>query len=293
MEENTLATARGLHAGFVANRTSVEAIVLSGGVALNCPANTRVARETPFSRVRVAPAVDDSGLPLGAAQAVAHDLLDIPRLPVDPDSTALAYLGRAYGSREIERAIAEAGEAIRVVETDDPADAAAADLAADQVIAWFEGRSEVGPRALGHRSILADVRRPENWKRVNRLKRCEEWRPFAPAVLKEKAADWFDGPLPSAHMLFTAQVRGTALPAITHVDGSARVQTVGSECGRFRKVLEAFDARTGVPVVMNTSFNGPGEPIVETPEQAVAFLTSSAIDAVYVDGRKLVRKETE
>jgi carbamoyltransferase len=124
---------------------------------------------------------------------------------------------------------------------------------------------------------------------VNALKKRETWRPFAPAVLSEKANEWFDGPLPSAHMLFTAKVRGKDLPAITHVDGSARVQTVGQETGGFRRVLEAFDAETGVPVVMNTSFNGPGEPIVETPEQAIAFLRSSEIDAVYLEGRKLVR----
>lgn len=289
MEESTLATLRDLHAGFVDAGAPVDTVVLSGGVALNCPANARAARETPFEHVRVAPAVDDSGLPLGAAQAVAHDLFGLPRPDVDPDSAEIAYLGGAYDDYAVERAIAAAGDAVRVSECGDAAGAAAEDIAGGRIVAWFEGRSEVGPRALGHRSILADARPAENWRRVNQLKKREEWRPFAPAVLREKADRWFDGPLPSPHMLFTAQVRGADLPAITHVDGSARVQTVGPECGGFRRLLEAFDARTGVPVVMNTSFNGPGEPIVETPEQAIEFLKSSGIDAVFLEGRKLVR----
>jgi len=293
MEENTIATLTGMHAGFTDAGMSVDSVVLSGGVALNCPANSRAARETPFARVRVAPAVDDSGLPIGAAQAVIHDLFDRPRPDVDPNSAEIAYLGGAFDEAAVDAAIAEAGNAIRVVETGDAATAAANDVADGRIIAWFEGRSEIGPRALGHRSILADTRPAENWRRVNRLKKREEWRPFAPAVLREKAAARFDGPLPSPHMLFTAQVRTKDLPAITHVDGSARVQTVGEECGGFRKILEAFDARTGVPVVMNTSFNGPGEPIVETPAEAIAFLTSSEIDAVYVEGRKLVRATDE
>lgn len=289
MEENTLATLSALHAGFEDAGLPTDAVVLSGGVALNCPANTRAARETPFERVRVAPAVDDSGLPIGAAQAVAHDLFGVNRPDIDPESADIAYLGGAFDTAAVDRAIAAAGDGVRVVACADASDAAAEDVAAGRVVAWFEGRSEIGPRALGHRSILADVRPAENWRRVNRLKKREEWRPFAPAVLREKAGAWFDGPLPSPHMLFTAQVKGRDLPAITHVDGSARVQTVGQECGGFRRVLEAFDARTGVPVVMNTSFNGPGEPIVETPEQAIAFLTSSEIDAVFIEGRKLVR----
>jgi carbamoyltransferase len=291
MEEQTLLTLAGLHAGFAQGGAPIDAVVLSGGVALNCPANSRAARETAFERVRVAPAVDDSGLPLGAAMAVVHDLFDRPRRDVDPDSAEIAYLGRAFDGASVDRAIAAAGDAVRVEPVDDPAAAAAEDLAADNVVAWFEGRSEIGPRALGRRSILADARAEANWRRVNRLKKREEWRPFAPAVLTEKAADWFDGPLPSPHMLFTARVKGPDLPAITHVDGSARVQTVGRECGGYRRVLEAFEARTGVPVLMNTSFNGPGEPIVETPEQAIAFLTSSEIDAVYLEGRKLVRAD--
>ena len=161
---------------------------------------------------------------------------------------------------------------------------------ADKVIAWFEGGSEAGPRALGHRSILADVRPSENWLRVNKVKGREPWRPFAPIVLAEKAGDWFDGcPTPSPYMLFTAQVKGNRLPSITHVDGSSRIQTVDESCGGIRGILEAFDRATGVPVLMNTSFNGPGEPIVETPSQAIDFLLTSDIDVVYIDSRRVTR----
>ena len=137
---------------------------------------------------------------------------------------------------------------------------------------------------------MADVRNADNWRRVNHVKGRELWRPFAPIVLAEKAADWFDGcPMPSPYMLFTATVRSTDLPAITHVDGSSRIQTVDASCGGIRHVLEAFDRETGVPVLMNTSFNGPGEPIVETPAHAVAVLQDSDIDVVYIEGRRAVR----
>jgi len=149
---------------------------------------------------------------------------------------------------------------------DDPAEAAANDLLADKIIGWFEGKSEAGPRALGHRSILADVRSAE------------------------KADDWFtDCPMPSPYRLFTAEGRGDKLPAITHVDGSSRIQTVDESCGGVRRILEAFDRETGIPVLMNTSFNGPGEPIVETPAGAVAFLLNSEIDVIYIEGRRLTR----
>ncbi|HYG86569.1 MAG TPA: carbamoyltransferase C-terminal domain-containing protein, partial [Azospirillum sp.] len=146
------------------------------------------------------------------------------------------------------------------------------------------------PRALGHRSLLANPGFADNWARVNHIKGRELWRPFAPAVLEEDAADWFEGaPLPSPYMLFTALVRGDRLPAITHVDGSARIQTVGAMNGEFRRVLESFRARSGLPVVMNTSLNGPGEPIVETPDEALAFLAATTADALYMGGYRIER----
>jgi carbamoyltransferase len=156
----------------------------------------------------------------------------------------------------------------------------------------MEGRSEIGPRALGHRSIFANVTRAENWTRVNKIKRREQWRPFAPMVLQEDFKDWFDGgPASSPHMLYTSQVKGDRLPAITHVDGSARVQTVRSIDGKFQKILLYLKELTGVPVMMNTSFNGPGEPIVDSPEDAIRFFLHSGLDAIFINGIKIVVKE--
>lgn len=264
-------------------------LCISGGGALNCPTNSRVWREGPFENVFVPPTCDDSGLAIGSALYVTHTVFDRPRQPQGSGTSTSAYLGRRHSQESVEAALAARSGSLRVTKVDGaaPADAAKA-LSNDQVVAWFEGRSEIGPRALGHRSILADPRVGANWKRVNRIKTREEWRPFAPAVLEEKAADWFDGaPLPSPFMLFTARVASKQLPAITHVDGSARIQTVAKDCGGFRELLEHFDKETGVPVVMNTSFNGPGEPIVESPEDALNFFEKSTLDRLYIGGYRV------
>jgi carbamoyltransferase len=141
--------------------------------------------------------------------------------------------------------------------------------------------------------VLADPRQAANWERVNRIKGREKWRPFAPAVLESEAETWFQGlPRRSPYMLFTGSVRSHDLPAITHADGSARVQTVDSRCGDFFRVIEHFFAKTGVPVVLNTSFNGPGEPIVETPQDALHFLIHSQLDALYLGGMRVTRRES-
>ncbi|MEQ8399177.1 carbamoyltransferase C-terminal domain-containing protein [Thalassobaculum sp.] len=291
-EENMLGELRGFADGLHAAGLAAGTICLGGGGALNCPTNSRLWREGPFRSVFVPPCCDDSGLPLGAALAVSHDVLGVPRQSQAAGRSEGAYLGLAYDEAAVTRAIDAAGAALVVERCSDPARAAAEDLSADRIVSWFEGRSEIGPRALGHRSILADPRGPGTWRRVNHVKRREYWRPFAPAVLQEKAGEWFEGaPAVSPFMLFTARVRGDGLPAITHVDGSARIQTVDASSGGFRKVIEAFDALTGVPVVLNTSFNGPGEPIVETPEEALAFLLSSEVDAVYLEGFRISRRE--
>jgi carbamoyltransferase len=262
----------------------------AGGTALNCPANSLIAKDGRFAAVHVPPWCDDSGLALGAALALHHNVLDQPLLPA-AGAALDAYLGPRIAAAAVERALQDRAEAIVCERPSDWAAAAAEDLAADKVIGWFEGRSEIGPRALGHRSILADTRKAENWARVNRIKGREAWRPFAPAVLADRAAAWFDGaPLPSPHMLFTAQVRSLALPAITHVDGSSRIQTVDETCGAFHGLLRRFEALTGVPVVLNTSFNGPGEPIVESPEDALRFFLQSDLDALYLEGYRILRR---
>lgn len=286
-----LLLSRFLAAAYTALGVRSLALCLGGGGALNCPVNSAVWRTLPVSDVFVPPACDDSGLPIGAALAVYHDYLDRPRVPQHSKACGSAYLGRQFGEDRIAKALEHTGAELDVEQVGDTAAAAAATLSAGGTVAWYEGRSEVGPRALGHRSILADARGSSTWRRVNEIKKREYWRPFAPAVLAEDYDGWFRGsPSTSPHMLFTATVKGDALPAITHVDGSARVQTVDPSAGRFRDVLSHFKRLTGVPVVLNTSLNGPGEPIVDTPEEAVRFMQTSQIDELYIGSHKVSRK---
>jgi carbamoyltransferase len=288
-EEQLLAAAFTLQHIAVSSQSSFDTLCLSGGGALNCPANARLWRDGPFENVFVPPTCDDSGLSIGSALYTLHTLFDRPRQPQGATTSTSAYLGERHSPESIEAAIAARRDRLKItpVGGSAPADAAEA-LAGDNVVAWYEGRSEIGPRALGHRSILADPRQGANWKRVNGIKKREEWRPFAPAVLEEKAAHWFDGcQTPSPFMLYTARVASRELPAITHVDGSARIQTVARDCGGFRELLEAFDKETGVPVVMNTSFNGPGEPIVETADDALNFFETSDLDRLYIGGYRI------
>ena len=266
-------------------------LCLSGGCALNCPSNSRIFRESRFRRMFVEPGCEDSGLAIGAASWLYHNVFDQPLPRTAPQIHASPYLGLEVDGASIPSALEAARDAVEFTPCPDTADAAAADLASDMVIGWFEGRSEIGPRALGHRSILADPRQSANWERVNAIKGREKWRPFAPAVLATEAGKWFHGmPESSPYMLFTGFVRSHNLPAITHADGSARVQTVDASCGEFFRVIENFFARTGVPVILNTSFNGPGEPIVETPADAVRFLIHSKLDALYIGGMRVVRR---
>jgi carbamoyltransferase len=266
---------------------------LTGGCALNCPSNSRIFRESRFRNLFVEPGCDDSGLAIGAASWLYHNVLDQPLPSRAPGAGADPYLGvKASDTADaIQAALREAAEHVVFAVCADAAQSAAEDLVADKVIGWFEGRSEIGPRALGHRSVLADPRQGANWERVNLIKGREKWRPFAPAVLESEAETWFQGlPRRSPYMLFTGTVRSHDLPAITHSDGSARIQTVDSAAGEFFRVIQHFFTKTGVPVVLNTSFNGPGEPIVETPQDALRFLVSSQLDALYIGGMRVTRK---
>ncbi|MBF0123739.1 MAG: hypothetical protein HQL60_00220 [Magnetococcales bacterium] len=289
-EECLLEVVKATHSMLLNSGILEGSLCLSGGTALNCPANTRIHKETPFSSIFITPACSDDGLAIGAAAYLCHQLLGYPR-QLQPESFS-PYTGKTYSDKEIFLAIQEFGSSIVAKNVGyNAAEEAANDLACNRVIAWFEGGSEIGPRALGHRSILANPTYSENWKRVNLIKSREWWRPFAPSVLEEDMADWFDGiPNHSPYMLYTARVKSRRLPAITHVDGTARVQTVTPSSGRFYDLICEFKKRTGVPVILNTSFNGPGEPIVETPQQAIAFLVKSTLlDALYVGEYRLTR----
>jgi carbamoyltransferase len=266
-------------------------LCLSGGCALNCPTNSRIVEETEFTSVFVPPSCDDGGLSIGASLYAYHHVLGHDRREAADPAHSIAALGRGISTKSITQAVKAAATEFEIEPGVDLAERAAADLASDNVVALFQGRAESGPRALGHRSLLADPRRTENWARVNGLKSRELWRPFAPACLSEKLRDHFDGGPPhSPHMLFNYRVRSQSLGAVTHVDGSARVQTVHPASGAFRDIIEAFDRRTGTPVVMNTSLNGPGEPIVETPEHALNFLRRTGTDVLYLENNRIRKR---
>jgi carbamoyltransferase len=272
-------------AGWLHEQTGERTLTMAGGVALNCVANMRIAAEGPFEHVWVQPASGDSGTALGAALWLAHELGDRVE-PVDS-----AALGRAWDEEDLARQLD-----LAAVPYERPADIAAAVadvLADDGVVAWFQGRSEYGPRALGHRSLLADPRRPENLERLNDIKGREQFRPVAPMVLEERAPEIFEGVHPSPFMLFTHRVRdgwAERIPAVVHIDGTARIQTVSREREPLvAAMLEAFEARSGVPVVVNTSLNTAGRPMVDDPRDALECFGSAPVDALAI-GPFLLRR---
>jgi len=267
-------------------------LCLSGGVALNCPANTRLVNESSFSNLHVPPAVSDMGLSIGSALALYYNVMGNKRLP-EKTTPRLAYLGlnNSGSLSKIKEDLKKFEDKIKIEEYQNYCEVAAKDLFENKIIGWFEGRSEVGPRALGHRSILSNPTYLKNWERVNKVKGREWWRPFAPAVLQEYEHNYFTNTqFPTYFMLLNAEVKVDTLPAITHADRSARVQSVTFENGYFYSLLKEFHVISGVPVLMNTSFNGPGEPIVETPEHAIRFLLNSDLDALYFEGFKVIKR---
>jgi carbamoyltransferase len=282
LEEVLLDLIRWLH-----ERTGDRDLTMAGGVALNCVANSRLAEAGPFDRIWVQPASGDSGTALGAAMHVARELGDA----VQPIPTPA--LGRGWTDEELESWLKRAD--VTYERPRDVAEAVADVLASDGVVAWFQGRSEFGPRALGHRSLLAHPGRTENLERMNDIKGREQFRPVAPMVLAERAPEIFEGPLPSPYMLFTHRVRGDwkeRIPAVVHVDGTARIQTVDrGEEPLVARMLEAFEGRTGLPVVVNTSLNTAGRPMVDDPRDALECFGSAPVDALAL-GPFLVRRST-
>lgn len=273
-------------AGWVHERTGERFLSMAGGVALNCVANSMIFERGPFEDVWVQPASGDAGTALGAALVVAAELGDEPS---PPHTTAL---GPEWDDEEIRTLLDAAG--VPHERPDDIADAAAEVLAADGIVAWFQGRSEFGPRALGHRSLLAHPGHDANLERLNDVKGREHFRPVAPMVLLEAAKDAFDGgPIPSPYMLFTHRVRNgwaRRVPAVVHVDGTARVQTVdAAQEPLVHRMLIAFRHRTGLPMVVNTSFNTAGRPMVDHPRDALECFGSAPIDALAI-GPYLVRR---
>ena len=307
-EEAVLRMARTIHA-----ETGETNLCLAGGVALNCVANGRLLREGPFNRIWVQPAAGDAGGALGAALAYWHQGLNAPRrIRGESDAMQGASLGPVYGEEEIARALAGFGLPAERLGSQEVLERTARRVAEGAVVGFFQGRAEFGPRALGNRSILADARSRQMQSVLNlKIKFRESFRPFAPIVLEEKALDYFDLKAPSPYMLFTAPVKEerrtrseagskplldqlheirSDIPAVTHVDYSARVQTVSKgQMPQLHSLLVEFDRLTGCAVMINTSFNVRGEPPVCRPEEAIECFLRTEMDCLCV-GSHFVEK---
>ncbi len=285
-EEVVLRLCRSLH-----SETGLDNICLAGGVALNCVANGKIIKETPFTNIYVQPAAGDAGGALGVAKLIWHRYLGKERQRPLPN----AYLGPQYSNDQIRSYLNENGVPYREVSSDDLVEEVARLIEEKNVIGWFQGRMEFGPRALGSRSILGDARDPEMRNTVNmRIKFREGFRPFAPTVTLEGCSEWFDLDLPSPYMLLVADVREgkRKIPSVTHVDNSARIQTVSeAENPLYYRLLKAFERRTGVPVIINTSFNVRGEPIVRTPADAYLCFMRTDMDYLAMGNFLLDKKD--
>ncbi len=301
----------------IAAETGAENLCLAGGVALNCVANGKVLRDGRFKHVWIQPAAGDAGGALGAALAAYHLHKDQPRrLDNELDGMRGAYLGPSYDDDECARRLEQAGACFARLGDEQAIERAASDLADGKGLGWFQGRMEFGPRALGNRSIIADARSSSMQSALNlKIKYRESFRPFAPAVLREDVSDWFELDTDSPYMLLVADVAGrrrravtaeergrfgidklnvprSEIPAVTHVDYSARIQTVHAETNpRFHALLSAFKQKTGCPVLVNTSFNVRGEPIVRTPEDAFHCFMGTELDALAVGNLYLHKSE--
>lgn len=313
LEEVVLALTRSLAA-----ETGLKNLCLAGGVALNCVANGKVMRDSRFESIWIQPAAGDAGGALGAALAAFYVHQGQARsISNGQDSMEGSYLGPAFDQEEIERRLRLAGARYEVLPVPDLLDACVDALVNQKALGWFQGRMEFGPRALGTRSILADPRRPQMQSQLNlKVKYRESFRPFAPAVLREEVADWFDLDEDSPYMLLVSSVAAhhryqmteeqqrlfgieklnaprSDIPAVTHVDYSARIQTVHRETNPlFHALISAFKERTACPVLVNTSFNIRGEPIVCTPEDAFICFMGTEIEALAV-GNCFLRKEDQ
>ena len=313
-EEIVLRAARHVH-----DETGMNNLCLAGGVALNCVANGRILREGPFENLWIQPAAGDAGGALGTALFIWHQLLANPRTPAEPDAQRASLLGPEFSDDEIRAFLeAEGADYQHFSSEADLCDHVAELIASEKAVGWMQGRAEFGPRALGNRSILADARSPRMQSLLNRkIKFRESFRPFAPAVLRERVSEYFgmrqnedspymlvvapvaeekriahEGPMPRG--LDKLEVVRSQVPAVTHVDYSARVETVDPRRhGRFYTLLKAFESKTGCPVIVNTSFNVRGEPIVSSPEDAYRCFTSTNMDALVMGSFVLSSKKHE
>jgi carbamoyltransferase len=292
----------------IARTTGQRRLCLAGGVALNCVANGKLHRSGLFDQIWIQPAAGDAGGAIGAALGAYHSMLGGARSALGrTDRMGGAFLGPAYEQPDIERRLAAEGASFRTVSTDEMLEQVAQALADGKAVGWHQGRMEFGPRALGGRSILADPRSSTAQRTLNlKVKYRESFRPFAPSVLREHLGEWFDLDCDSPYMLLVADVQRercvpmteeqrslfgidqlnvvrSSIPAVTHIDYSARIQTVHADTNPlYHALISRFHARTGCPVLVNTSFNVRGEPIVATPEDAFRCLMGTEIELLAV-----------
>ncbi len=310
-EEVVIKLARGIR-----KETGQKNLCLAGGVALNCVANGKLFRENIFDNIWIQPASGDAGGAIGAALGAYYLMLNQPRTAKTSDSMKGSYLGPAYAQHDIEQRLRAEGAIFTVVSEDDLITQTAQALSDGKAVGWHQGRMEFGPRALGGRSIIADPRSPTTQMQLNlKVKYRESFRPFAPSVLREHVGEWFDFNDDSPYMLLVADVHKkkqiamseaeeklfgieklnvprSEIPAVTHVDYSSRIQTVHQATNpKYHKLIQKFYELTGCPVIVNTSFNVRGEPIVNTPEDAFHCLMGTEIDFLVVGNCILLKEE--
>jgi carbamoyltransferase len=302
----------------LAKETGEKNLCLAGGVALNCVANGKILRAGTFEGLWIQPAAGDAGGALGAALAACHLYKDQPRkVNGTDDQMRGAYLGPIFSNSDVQKRLTVAGAKFQVLSDEAVIEAAAEALAGEKVVGWHQGRMEFGPRSLGGRSILGDPRSPKMQRVMNlKIKYRESFRPFAPSVLREDVNDWFDLDADSPYMLIVSHVKDekkhamssseqalfgidklnisrSEIPAVTHVDYSVRIQTVHKETNpRYHALITRFKEKTGCPVVVNTSFNVRGEPIVCTPEDAFHCFMGTEMDVLVVENC-ILRKEDQ
>ena len=301
----------------LAKKTGAKNLCLAGGVALNCVANGKVLRDGAFKNIWIQPAAGDAGGAVGAALAAVHIFKDQTRKTNGGDGMFGSFLGPSFSQGVIEQRLMASGARFTVLSEDDMVEMTAQALASQRAVGWFQGRMEFGPRSLGARSILGDPRSPTMQRNLNlKVKYRESFRPFAPSVLRENVSDWFEIDTDSPYMLIVADVRKdrrramtpdelalfgidklniarSEIPAVTHVDYSARIQTVHANTNPlFHRLLKRFKELTGCPVLVNTSFNVRGEPIVCTPEDAFRCFMGNELDLLVV-GNCVLQKEEQ
>ena len=294
---------------------NISNLCLAGGVALNCVANGKILKEKIFDNIWVQPAAGDAGGSLGAALALWHIEENNPRVVNLNDDMQGSYLGPEYSQKEIQNELDKIGAVYKIKNEEDLLNQTVDDLSMGEAIGWFQGRMEFGPRALGNRSILGDPRSSEMQKNLNlKVKYRESFRPFAPSILKEDLREWFDISEDSPYMLMVANInkdktikmtedqkkkfgidklniKRSEIPAVTHVDYSARIQTVHKETNeKYYKLIKKFKEKTNCPVIVNTSFNVRGEPIVNTPSDAFSCFMGTELDKLVIGNFYLEKK---